>query len=1219
MLCPHCQHENLPDAKFCNDCGTRLPAVCPGCGAENPPGSKFCNECGEKLTADRKPQAEVAPVISPPSPVDLMPAAFADKLRAVRETGAMQGERRIVTMLFCDVQGSTAAAGKLDPEDWAEVMNGVFEQMIRPVYKYEGTVARLMGDAILAFFGAPIAHEDDPQRAILAGLDIIAGFKAYRGQIENEWGVEINVRVGINTGLVMVGTVGSDLQMEYTALGDAINLAARMEQTAQAGTVQVSEDTYRLAAPVFEWQALGEMEVKGKEAPVKTYQPLRLKAQPGRLRGIAGLDAPMVGRAGELEILQERMGRLANGQGGIVFISGEAGLGKSRLILELRNTEYASRLIIHEAASLSYEVSQPYALFQRLLRRVYGVKEGDTPVEMWEKFLPILQQFPPDVADGGRVFEALFAARGQTSDAQPEGETFKRQLTELMGHLVTQWAGEAPRVIILDDLHWTDTASIDLLKNLYPLVEATPVLLLCAMRPERAAPGWEARETALREYPHLTREIALTALTAADTDQLVNHLLLVADLPESLRQRILEKTEGNPFFIEEVVRVLIDNGAVIREDAGASGGAGIRWRTRQDIGEIDIPGNLQTLLTARIDRLEEDARRTLQLASVIGRSFYYRILDTINRAVSVVQANLEPQLRTLQRAEMILEAARLPELEYAFRHALTQEAAYGTILLRQRREFHRQVGEAIEGLFADRVDEFYSMLAHHFAEAHDPRALRYQTLAGDAAFRLFAIPEAVNHYRLALELAQSAPRLAGNADWQHLFTRLGRCYELQSQHREAIQTYEDMIARARAAADAQMELAGLIVLGTSLALPTPCQDAARAGATSETALALARQLDDLPAEARIQWNFLLLNMYSGGMDIGIPYGERAAELARSLGMQDVLAHALQDLSLAYMAVGDLRMGRAALEEARPIWEALGNQPMIAETLTNSAFERLMAGEFEAALGFMTESFRISERIQNEWGQVNTRVFISQVYMALGNFDEALRIQEKYIPLARKVGHPGSALILVQQAWTYAHLGQPQRARQSAEAAMQDAASFPPFYAYTLAVNAGYLLQGGDLPRAAELLQKAQSPQKTILEIDIVIMQMQVAFALANGALEDAMRQMDALLALLERAGARYFLPEALSLHAEILLAQGRRAAACTALVEAGEAAREIGFRAILWRILAMLAELAETAGEAATLREEAGEVAAFIAGQITDPDLRADFEGYVGSQGVTSP
>jgi class 3 adenylate cyclase len=351
MDCPKCATQNPDGARFCFNCGNSLVLACRSCGTELPAGAKFCFSCGTPVAAEESP--------SPPEPVDqpvpeteptppdtaepsadvlqrYIPRGLMAKLEAARDSGLMEGERKIVTILFCDVKGSTAAASTLDPEEWSEIINGAFEHMIEPIYRYEGTVARLMGDGLLAFFGAPIAHEDDPQRAVLAGLDILEAIGRYRQEIVRRWGLQFDVRVGINTGLVVVGAVGSDLRMEYTALGDAINLAARMEQTAEPGTIQVAEATYKLAAPLFDFEVVKGLQVKGKVEPIRAYRALGTKAEPGRLRGIDNLEAPLVGRQEQLEVLSMAVGELCQGAGQIISVMGEAGLGKSRLIAEER-------------------------------------------------------------------------------------------------------------------------------------------------------------------------------------------------------------------------------------------------------------------------------------------------------------------------------------------------------------------------------------------------------------------------------------------------------------------------------------------------------------------------------------------------------------------------------------------------------------------------------------------------------------------------------------------------------------------------------------------------------------------------------------------------------------------------------------------------------------------------------------------------------------------
>jgi len=317
---------------------------CPDCGTANPKEAKFCMNCGASLAGPAAARdASLHDEQSAARSVDkFIPPELMTKFQSARAQDAMVGERRVITMLFCDVKGSTAASEKVDPEIWTDIMNGVFEFMIRPIYKYEGTVPRLMGDAILAFFGAPIAHEDDPRRAVLAGLEIQEGIKEYAQEIHTKYGLDFSLRVGINTGLVVVGAIGSDLRMEYTAIGDAINLAARMEQTAEPGTVQISDETYKLVAPIFDFESLGEVEVKGKSAPVMTYRPVGLKKSPGHLRGLDGLSSPLVGREGPLALLKAQLNQLNSGTGSFVSVMGEAGLGKSTLISELQKSDLES-------------------------------------------------------------------------------------------------------------------------------------------------------------------------------------------------------------------------------------------------------------------------------------------------------------------------------------------------------------------------------------------------------------------------------------------------------------------------------------------------------------------------------------------------------------------------------------------------------------------------------------------------------------------------------------------------------------------------------------------------------------------------------------------------------------------------------------------------------------------------------------------------------------
>jgi class 3 adenylate cyclase/tetratricopeptide (TPR) repeat protein len=730
----------------------------PAAISQPPPRSKEIAKPQPQPQSRQEKQGEVE-VDSQPSDAQLrqyISEEMRGKLEAARASGDMVGERRIVTMMFCDVKGSTAAAEKLDPEEWSEIINGAFEHMIKPVYTYEGTVARLMGDGILAFFGAPFTHEDDPQRAVLAGLDIVAGIGPYREQIKKSWGIDLNVRVGINTGLVVVGAVGSDLRMEYTALGDAINLAARMEDTALPGTVRIAQNTYKHVSKLFEFEALGGIEVKGKSEPVSAYQVLERKEGAGRSRGIEGLHVDMVGRQDELLTLREVMTDLNQGIGRIVCILGEAGLGKSRLVSE-SHKDYMNLIGTegnwYETISLSYEYNQAYGLFQRLIQRVIGIAYDDPPQIVRKKLAGLLESFPDERRPRAKqIFEALFALESESNGPPLDDETFRNELLVAMDEWWRVVFSKRPTVLVFDDMHWSDAASIDLLRQLLPLTGEIPLVLLCAMREERTAPAWQIKTTADEEFRHRYSEINLRPLSVAESNELVNRLLAIPEIPDHLRENILEKSDGNPFFIEEVVRTLIDNGAVEPQDRDVDGETRRYWVATNEAAEFTIPDNLQSLLSARMDRLEDATRNTLQMASVIGRSFYHRVL----KAVDQDSPELDKQVNTLLQLDMIRESARVPEVEYMFRNPLTQEAVYETILLKRRREFHLRVGEAMEELYPDRLEGLYGLLAYHFKLAGQrERAIKYYRQASQQAVAVFAYEEAVENLRKALELLES--------------------------------------------------------------------------------------------------------------------------------------------------------------------------------------------------------------------------------------------------------------------------------------------------------------------------------------------------------------------------------------------------------------------------------------------------------------------------------
>ncbi len=701
----------------------------------------------------------------------------------------MTGERRQVTILFSDIVGSTTLAEKLDPEDWGEIVSGAHRRVSEAVYRYEGTIAQLLGDGVLAFFGAPITHEDDPVRAVNAALDILKQIELYRNELRAKHRVpDFQMRIGLNTGLVVVGNIGSDMHMEYLAIGDAINLAARMEQTAQPGTVQIAYDTFKQVKSFFEFEELGGIEVKGKSEPVPAYRVIGRKELAGRVRGIEGLRAEMVGREAEMLTLRGVMTDLKQGVGRIVCVLGEAGLGKTRLVTETHKvfkeiTGLADHW--HEIITLSYENNQAYGLFQRLIRRVQGITNDDAPQTIREKLGALVVTLPEERQPRAtRLFEILFGLESDGDGIPLDGETFKRELCEAIRDWWRARFSDQPTVLVFDDMHWSDAASVEMMRELVFLTQEIPLVLLCALRSERQAPAWQIKTTADEEYHHRYTEIFLHPLTLAESNELLNRLLAIAELPERLRKNILEKSGGNPFFLEEVVRTLIENGIVVSEERTIEGVTKRYWRATSEGGDFDIPDNLQSLLAARMDRLEDATRATLQIASVIGRSFYHRVLQVVDEA----SQDLDKHLATLMRLDMIREAARVPEVEYSFRNPLTQEAVYKTILLRRRRGFHQRVGEAMEVLFPDRQEGLYGLLAYHFAQAgHRDKAIKYYLQASRQAVGVYAYDDAIQNLRTALDLIESNEQSETHAI---LIEELGEVYRLVRDIPQAISLFQ---------------------------------------------------------------------------------------------------------------------------------------------------------------------------------------------------------------------------------------------------------------------------------------------------------------------------------------------------------------------------------------------------------------------------------------------
>jgi ABC-type oligopeptide transport system substrate-binding subunit len=631
---------------------------------------------------------------------------------------------------------------------------------------------------------------------VLAAVEIQGAMVDYERQLQ---GVieRFQMRIGLNSGTVVVGNVGSDLHMEYLAIGDAVNLAARLQSAAQPGKVLISESTARLVGAAVALLPLGEITIKGKSEPVKVFEVGESRGAAESRRGFAELRSPLVGRGAELAALQAALRQLNAGLGGIVVITGEPGIGKSRLIEEacrgpgqLPGVPGSACPGLHwlEGRALSYGQKLSFWTIRQLLQAELGLSDGDPELKMR---LALRKRVDALFGEGAEAvlpyLAGLLGVQREGESAERlrilDGETLKYQTLQSITRYFARLAESQPTVLVFDDLHWADPSSLEALENLLPLTDRLPLLLLLISRLEREHPSWQLKLKASSQYAHRFTEIALQPLDPTEQNRLVDNLLTVADLPEPVRARILERAEGNPLFLEEIVRDLIEREALVQD--------GERWRASGDIHDFAIPETLRGVLLARIDRLHADVRRTLQLASVIGKSFLYRLLEAIGEA----EAQLEGHLAQLQRADLVREKARLPELEYTFKHTLAQEAAYHSLLLEQRRLFHRLVGETLEKLFTDRQEEYLGLLAYHFDSAGvDDKAIAYLIQAGDKARLTDEHMEAVGYYQRAVELLAQSGDEQGEAG---VWLKLGLVYHANFQFDESYQAYEKAFALKR--------------------------------------------------------------------------------------------------------------------------------------------------------------------------------------------------------------------------------------------------------------------------------------------------------------------------------------------------------------------------------------------------------------------------------------
>jgi class 3 adenylate cyclase/tetratricopeptide (TPR) repeat protein len=937
MKCPRCQAENDENLNFCEDCGAALSRACPNCGAQIRPGKKFCGKCGSSLDI-------LLPTSPFASPQQYTPRRLVERILLSKQ--ALEGERKQITVLFADMKGSMELLFSRDPEDARKLLDPVLERMMEAVHHYEGTVNQVMGDGIMALFGAPIAHEDHAVRACYAALRMQESLKRYTDDTRRSHGVEVQIRVGLNSGEVVVRSVGSDLRMDYTAVGQTTHLAARMEQLAPPGTVRLTGETMRLAEGYVEVRSLGPIPVKGLPEPIEIFEltgagQARTRLQAAALRGLTRF----VGRDAEIEHLRRVLTQAGASQGQVVAIVGEAGVGKSRLVYEFTHSHRVQEWLILEASSVSYGKATSYLPVIDLLKGYFEIGDRDDHREMREKITGKLFTLDESLRPILPALLALLDVPVEDAAWQNLDPPQRRQRTlDAVKRLLLREAQVQPLLLLFEDLHWIDAETQALLDGLVESLGSARLLLLVNYRPE-----YEHRWGSKTAYSQLR----LDAL-AAESAQQVLAALLGPDPGLALLTQMLVK-RGNPFFLEETVRTLVETGAL----AGERGA----YRLTRPVGSLQVPGTVQAVLAARIDRLPPEEKQVLQAASAIGKDVPYALLVAI---AEQPEEALRRGLAHLQEAEFLYETQHFPDLQHTFRHALTHEVTYGTLLQDRRKTLHAQIVAAIERLYADRLSEHVERLAHHALRGQLwAQAVRYNRQAGTRGLDRSALREALAHFeqgRLALrELPESRERTEQLIDL---------CFEQRNT---------------------------LWPLGAF----------ARVGEVLSEARALTEELGD-------QWRLgralgYLAHLYTqlGHHARAIEVGERARAAAEAVGDLGLRVVANYHLGQAFRFVGDPRRAvepmRAmiALLEGAPLGQRFG-LALLPAVAAHNLLAAVLAelGEFAEALPAGEEALRIAQAVGHPYSEVTARHALGYAHLRHGDFAQAARVLEPGLALCR---------------------------------------------------------------------------------------------------------------------------------------------------------------------------------------------------------------------------
>jgi len=950
MKCSQCQHDAPSGAKFCAECGAKLPSICARCGTANVGAHKFCNQCGQSLDAEPAAGRDVARF---PSPESYTPRHLADKI--LTSKAALEGERKQVTVLFADLKGSMELLADRDPEETRKFLDPVLEHMMEAVHQYEGTVNQVMGDGIMALFGAPLALEDHAVRACYAALRMQESIKRYAEAVRRGEGILIQIRVGLNSGQVVVRSIGSDLHMDYTAVGQTTHLAARMEQLAQPGTVLTTARTLHMVEGYVEARSLGAIPIKGLEAPIEVFELVGASMPRSRLQASArrGLSR-FVGRSRELDQLHDALERAQAGRGQVVAVVGEPGVGKSRLFHELTHAVPRPEWLVLWTRSVSYGKATPYLPISALLKDYFQIEARDGARAIRVKVLDRLRTVDESLEPSIPAFLALLDVPVEDVRWQQLDPGQRRQRTlDAVKTLLLRESQNQALLLVCEDLQWMDSETQALLDGLIASLPRARILLVINYRPEFQH-DWGGRT-------YYTR-LNLNTLAEDSAAELLQALLGGDPGLEPLKRRLIARTGGNPFFLEESVRTLVETGA-LEGDPG-------QYRAARPLVDIQVPATVQAILAARIDRLPAREKRLLQSASVIGKDVPFPLLQALEEEP---EADLYRPLAHLQAAEFLYETSLFPDVEYTFKHALTHEVAYGALLQESRRALHARLTSVIERLGPGRLAEQVDRLAHHALQGGlwDKAVVLYRKAGAKAAARS-AYREAVACSEQALSALKHLP---------------------PGRQRDELEV------------DLRLDLHNAL---------TPHGDVGRMLETLHEAEHVAEALGDQRRLGQIAAYLTQGFWWTGQPDQAVESGQRALAIAGALGDRELESIATLRLGQAYASRGEYRR---AIDTFAGNVVAADSKPTRSVALRSAAALALMAwclgyvGDFAEATARAEEAGRLAESAQHELSRAMAYAGAGRPHLVQGNFSLAVSWLSRSLEICRRAAF-GPLFLLV---------------------------------------------------------------------------------------------------------------------------------------------------------------------------------------------------------------